>query len=202
MTMQNVKPWDARLANRLIYTIRDSDISPNHLTTLRLMTGFLAFSAFALGNYFWSNIGALFFVTSNFLDHVDGEYARLTGKTSRFGHFYDLASDALVNIFLFIGIGIGLMHSNLENFALPMGIIAGLSVAAIFHMRLSIENHIGKDKARQPNLGIIEAEDVLYLIPVISLTEQLVPFLILASIGAPLFALWVLKEFLAMKNES
>ena len=59
------------------------------------------------GSYGWSNIAALLLILSNFLDHSDGELARMSGKTSRIGHLYDLASDAAVTILLFVAIGIG-----------------------------------------------------------------------------------------------
>jgi len=198
--MSNGKPWDARLAYWLVYPLKDSFLTPNHFTLLRLAVGITAFISLASGNYFWSNIGALCFCLSNFLDHTDGEFARLTGKMTRTGHYFDLACDALVNILLFIGIGIGLAHGNLGTAAVPIGIVAGISVAAIFHMRMYIESKIGKDSARQPHMGGMEAEDILYLLPLVTLTGQLVPFLILAGIGAPLFALWVLKEYISLKK--
>ena len=122
------------------------------------------------------------------------------GKISTTGHYFDLVCDAIVNILLFFGIGYGLMQSGLGSYALPMGCLAGLSVAGIFHMRLFIETEVGKTEARQPHFGGMEAEDILYLLPVVTLSNQLTPFLILASIGAPLFALWVLKEYLALKK--
>jgi phosphatidylglycerophosphate synthase len=191
----NNKPWDARLAYRLIYPLRNSRVTPNHLTSIRLLFGVFACVGLSTGDYFWANIGAFCFVISNFLDHSDGELARLTGKMSKSGHYFDLASDAIVNILLFVGIGAGLMHSPLGFWALLMGVVSGLAVAAIFHMRNEIEKSVGKTDARQPNIGVIEAEDVLYLLPIITLTGWLVPFLILAVIGAPAFALWTLKEF-------
>ncbi|MBI2993220.1 MAG: CDP-alcohol phosphatidyltransferase family protein, partial [Gammaproteobacteria bacterium] len=171
-------------------------------TTLRLLFGVLACAALSAGGYFWSNIGALCFAVSNFLDHTDGELARLTGNMTRFGHYYDLASDALVNILLFVGIGLGLRHGPLGETAILLGVLAGAAVAAIFHMRNAIEQAVGKLDARQPHAGGMEAEDVLYLLPVISLAGQLQPFLILAAIGAPLFALWVLREFLALRGRA
>ena len=195
------KPWDARLAYRIIYPLRNSTLTPNHLTWIRLFFGVFACLALAEGSYFWTNVGSIFFVLSNFLDHTDGEFARLTGKISKSGHYFDLASDAAVNILLFLGIGIGLMGSSLGDFAMLMGIIAGLAVAAIFHMRLYIENHIGKEQARQPHFSGIEAEDILYLLPVITFFEQLFIFLLLASIGAPLFCIWVLKEYLGLRKK-
>ena len=200
--MQENKPWDAILAYKLVYPFRDSWLTPNYFTTLRLLFGILACVGLSLGDYIWTNIGAVCFCISNFLDHTDGEFARMTGKTSKFGHYYDLVCDALVNIFLFLGIGIGLMQSSLQSYALPMGCVAGISVAAIFHMRLFIEETLGKIDARQPHFAGMEAEDVLYLLPIVTLLAQLVPFLLLASIGAPLFALWVLKEYLQLKKQN
>ena len=196
------KPWDARLAYQLVYPLRNSRVVPNHLTCARLVFGVLAAPALATGDYFWSNLGAFSFVISNFLDHTDGELARLTNKTSNTGHVFDLASDALVNIFLFIGIGAGLRHGELGYWAIPMGIVSGLTVAAIFHMRNEIEKRVGKPDARQPHLMGIEAEDVLYLLPLVCLFEWLLPFLLLATIGAPLFAVLVWKEYTGLKDKS
>ena len=197
----NDKPWDARLACRLVYPLRNSWLTPNHLTALRLLFGILAATGLGTGDYFWVNIGALCFVISNFLDHSDGELARITGKMSKSGHYFDLASDAIVNIILFMGIGIGLMHSQLGYWALFMGMLSGLAVAGIFFMRNKIEKSVGKSDARQPNIGIIEAEDVLYLLPIVTLMEWLAPFLTLATAGAPVFALWTLKEYRELRTK-
>jgi len=196
--INTAKPWDARFAYQLIYPLKNSWVTPNHLTCLRLLFGILAAVSFSLGNYFWANIGACCFVISNFLDHTDGELARLTGNMSKFGHYFDLASDAIVNIILFIGIGIGLMQSSLGWLALPMGILAGLTVAAIFNMRNEIEEQVGKSDARQPHFAGFEAEDILYLLPLVSILNGLIPFLILASIGAPIYAIFVWREFRAI----
>ncbi len=201
MPTQHRKPWDARLAYRLVYPFKDSALSPNHLTTLRLLFGLAACAGLASGDYLWSNIGALCFVLSNFLDHTDGELARLSGKMSRLGHYYDLASDAAVNILLFCAIGIGLMQGKLGVYALPLGCLAGIAVAAIFHMRRVIEDTLGKDEARQPNIGALEAEDVLYLLPFVTLLDQLGAFLLLAGVGAPLFALWVARQYWALDKQ-
>ncbi len=92
------RPWDARLARLLVFPLKDTRITPNHLTTVRLAAGLAAAAAFLPGTYGWSNIAALLLILSNFLDHTDGELARISGKSSRIGHVYDLASDAAVTI--------------------------------------------------------------------------------------------------------
>lgn len=196
------KPLDARLARWLVRPLRHTWVTPNHLTTLRLLLGLCACACLARGGYGWANAGALCFALSHFLDHADGELARLTGNMSKAGHRYDLASDALVNVLLFASLGLGLRHGGMGAAALPLGLLAGLAVAAVFHMRMVIEDALGRDGARQPNIGVAESEDVLYLLPVVAFFDQLTPFLLAASIGAPLFALWVLRDYLALKWEA
>ena len=162
------RPWDAQIAYKLIYPLRNTFVTPNYLTSLRLLFGIFAGIFFALGEYKYSNIGAFCFVLSNFLDHADGELARLKNQMSSKGHIYDLVSDALVNILLFLGMGIGLMQTNLGVYACIMGIISGTTVAAIFYMRNDIEKNIGKKNSRQPHKSGVEAEDILYVLPIIT----------------------------------
>lgn len=195
----NVKPWDARIAFWLVRPLQDSSITPNHLTTVRLVVGLAAAAAFATGR--WPNLGALLFALSNLLDHTDGELARLTGKTSRMGHVYDLASDACVHILLFVSIGFGLFFTGAGAWTLPSGLAAGLAVTAIFHMRERIEKQHGKTAARQPRIAGFELEDVLYLLPVVTLFDSLKPFLIAAAIGAPIAALIVGRQFVRLSRE-
>lgn len=202
MLAPECKPLDARLARWLVRPLRRTWVTPNHLTTLRLLLGLCACACLARGGYGWANAGALCFALSHFLDHADGELARLTGNMSKAGHRYDLASDALVNVLLFASLGLGLRHGGMGAAALPLGLLAGLAVAAVFHMRMVIEDALGRDGARQPNIGVAESEDVLYLLPVVAFFDQLAPFLLAASIGAPLFALWVLRDYLALKQEA
>src|SRR5690606_5604820 len=135
-------PWDIRLARRLVAPLCNSRIVPNHLTTVRLLTGLAGAVLFATGEH--PNLAALMMVLSNFLDHTDGELARLGGKSSRFGHAYDLASDAAVTILMFLGIGLGLTDGSLGPAAVYAGCAAGAAVAAIFHMRNEIEKRKGK----------------------------------------------------------
>ncbi len=190
------RPWDARLARRLIMPLVHTRVTPNHLTTVRLLVGLAAIAAFLPGGYGWSNLAALLFVLSNFLDHTDGELARLSGKTSRIGHIYDLASDALIHVALFAAIGYGLRDGGLGPWATLLGLIAGCAVSFIFWMRMVIEERLGKTGTKLASVGGFETEDVLYLMPLVTLSGVLQPFLLAAAVGAPLYALWVTGEFL------
>jgi phosphatidylglycerophosphate synthase len=191
-------PWDARLARRLVRPLSASPVTPNHLTSVRLAFGIAAALAFAHGSYGWMNLGALLIVVSNFLDHTDGELARMSGKSSRLGHWYDLASDAAVTILLFASIGVGVGRQSplvLGVWPPVLGMIAGVAVALIFFLRMRIESLAGKAASRQARAGGFETEDVLYLVPLVTLLNGSRGFLIAAALGAPLFALWVLYDY-------
>jgi phosphatidylglycerophosphate synthase len=199
------RPWDARLGRRLVTPLKDSWVTPNHLTTLRLLVGVAGALAFTPGTWGWSNIAALLVILSNFLDHTDGELARISGKTSRIGHLYDLASDAIVTILLFCCIGVGVAASGARSmpFGLPaafMGTVAGAAVALIFYLRMRIEALLGKAGTQQGSVAGFETEDILYLLPLVTLFSGLTPFLTAAVVGAPLFAVLVVADFIRVQR--
>jgi phosphatidylglycerophosphate synthase len=186
------------LARRLVAPLVRTWVTPNHLTTLRLGVGLAAAAAFVPGRYGWSNIAALLLIFSNFLDHTDGELARMSGKTSRIGHLYDLASDAAVTILLFVAIGVGVGAAPGTDLMVPpaiLGLVAGSAIALIFYLRMRIEELSGKLATQQASLGGFETEDVLYLLPLATLSDALVPMLVLAAIFAPLYAVWVVIDY-------
>src|SRR3984885_5439532 len=192
------RPWDARLARWLVTPLKNSRVTPNHLTTVRLAVGLAAAAAFLPGTYGWSNLGALLLIVSNFLDHTDGELARMSGKISRIGHVYDLASDAVVTILLFvaIGVGVGADPTAIEKISpVVLGVIAGCAVALIFYLRMRIEDMAGKAANQQGSIGGFETEDVLYLLPLVTLSNAVVPFLMTAALCAPLYAVWVVIDY-------
>jgi phosphatidylglycerophosphate synthase len=160
-------------------------ITPNQITTVSLAIRLLAAFLYVRGGWA-AHLGAAC-VLSLWLDHVDGELARSTGRASAFGHYYDLAAECCVLVAVFVGIGIG---EGMPGF----GVAAGLGTTAIFVLRMELERRAGKAAIRQPNLLGFELEDLMYLLGPITWLGFLQRFLMLAGIGAPLFALFVLWE--------
>jgi phosphatidylglycerophosphate synthase len=186
-------PWDQRLARVLIQPLAPTRVSPNQITTLSLAIGLLAALLYAQGGSA-VHLGAACFVLSFWLDHADGELARMTGRTSSFGHYYDLAAGGAVLVALFIGMGIGARQGALGASSIGLGIAAGLATALIFLLRMDLERRAGKAAVRQPNLLGFEMEDLMYLVGPVTWLGLLQPFLVLAGVGAPLFALFVLWQ--------
>ena len=189
--------WDARLARRLVTPLIGTPITPNHLTTLRLLIGIAGAYYLSVGSFWPCSLGALLIALSNFVDHTDGELARISGQSSKIGHFYDLACDSVVTVLLFVGLGfyVKVHHPAMIVSAEWLGGIAGVAVALIFFLRMRIESMAGKSGTKQASMAGFETEDVLYLLPLVTLFNGMTPFLVAASIGAPLFAVWVVVDY-------
>lgn len=189
------KTWAHALARRLIGPLRGSRVTPNHLTTLRLVTGIAAALAFATGHYGLIVAGGAVFMLSALLDRADGELARLSSHHSRFGHRYDIFSDIVVNVAVFIGMGFGLTHTVLGGWAPWFGIVAGVSVALIFWLVILLDARTGgSDVLFDARLGF-DLDDTLFLIGPVAWLDGLLPLLVVAVIGAPAFMLWLLWRY-------
>jgi hypothetical protein len=102
-----------------------------------------------------------------------------------------------VTVLLFVGLGfyVKVHHPAMIVSAEWRGGIAGVAVALIFFLRMRIESMAGKSGTKQASMAGFETEDVLYLLPVVTLLNGMTPFLVAASIGAPLFAVWVVVDY-------
>jgi len=164
-------------------------LTPNHLTTLRLTTGLAAAVIFAQGPYGWASIfGGLIFLLSMLLDRADGELARHTNQMSVAGHRYDLASDCIVGISTFIGIGIGVAHTAGLN-ALWLGALAGIGIGVLF-LEFNLMN-LASVRGHDLLGGRIrvDPDDAMILVPVLVWCNLAAPMLIAAAVVAPLAAL-------------
>ena len=196
---KKIKPrqglWDQRIARLFVRPLVNTPVTPNQITALRLLTGLGACGCLAYGETPVIHWGAGLFVISNFIDHMDGELARLSGRTSRFGHLFDIYSDVIVHILLFVSIGIGLSDGWLGEVAWIMGVVSGISVSGLFALFQYLEGRMGVKQAGLPRIAGFEIEDVMYLVSPAIWGGGLVPILILATAGAPLFGIWSLIRY-------
>jgi archaetidylinositol phosphate synthase len=186
-----VRPWDVRLARVLVRPLRHTPLTPNALTTMGLGTSLVAAWLMASGDGRRTALGGGLFMLAVLADHMDGEFARLTGLTSRFGHYYDHVAAGLGYVSLFVGLAVGLQSGWLGSWAPVAGGIAAGSIAAIFLIRVFLEETAGRAMVAQENWKGFEPEDALYLVGPVAWLGLLTPFLLAASVGAPLFLVWV-----------
>ena len=183
------RTWTHRLALLFVRPLADTPITPNHLTALRLITGLAACTCFATGDRDMVKWGGWIWIFSAFLDRADGELARVSGKTSPWGHKFDLFCDSATTSLFFVAGGIGLRGTELGHWAIVMGIAGGLGVLAAeyFAELIDTRNDDPSDSA-YPGFAGFDFDDVLYLFAAVAWLDWFMPLVVGAAVGAPAFA--------------
>ena len=182
--------WTHRLARLLVRPLVGTRVTPNHLTTLRLLTGLGACAALAAGDRGLEIWGGWLWLASAFLDRADGELARLSGSSSAWGHRYDFVCDIAVTALFFVGVGVGWREGAIGAWSIVLGLTAGAGVLAaeLLAERIDQANAETGEKA-YPGFAGFDFDDVLYLFAPVVWLGWHQEFLAGASVGAPAFAL-------------
>ena len=187
-------PWDQRVARWLVRPLAKTPLRPNHITTLSLALGAAAGLLFARGEPRAAGWGAALFMLARFVDHADGELARLTGRTSRIGYYYDYVAGALSSVALFAGIGVGYAGGPLGGWTLALGLAASVAALAGMGFGLAADARKGSGDGPYPQWGPFELEDGIYLIGPITWLGGLAGFFALSALGQIVFSAFRLRE--------
>jgi archaetidylinositol phosphate synthase len=171
---------------QLVRPLVGTCVRPNHLTTLRLVTGFAAAFAFADGRPGWVVAGAGTLFLSLLFDRADGELARQSGQSSRVGHLYDLITDGVSNAAVFVGIGAGVASEFAAGLGLVLGITAGASVAVAECLVLYLDSAALQKSSELGGRWGIDPDDAMFLVPIGMMLGWGGPVLLAAAIGGPL----------------
>jgi archaetidylinositol phosphate synthase len=82
-------------------------LSPNFWTAVGLGFALLSAIVYGLGIEFGLIIGGVLLLVSGFFDVVDGQVAKVTGKTSKKGSYIDSMFDKIAETVIFLGILVG-----------------------------------------------------------------------------------------------
>ena len=121
--------------------------------------------------------------------------ARLGGKTSPWGHRYDMLSDTLCNALAFLGLGVGLRAGTFGAWAPAMGLLAGLAIAAILWLVVRMESRHGARAAELGTTAGFDPDDGMIAVPILvwlGLSDWLLAG---ACLGAPAFAIYMTLKF-------
>ena len=186
------------MARGVVRPMIGTGVTPNHLTTLRLLTGVAACAALAAGPrvhgaIFW---GGLLWVLSAFLDRMDGELARIGNMMSPGGHHYDYMVDNGVNCLFFLAIGIGLRHATLLGadlglWTLAMGLVASAGLMLCNWMSERYEQRLPGERTWSGAWGF-HPDDALYLLGPAAWLGWLLPILVASALAISVMALVIL----------
>ncbi len=181
--------WIHRMVRPAALVLKNTPVTPNQITWLRLGAGIAAAAAIADGRTEWLNWGAGLFLLGFFLDRLDGELARASGRTSVFGHKLDLVSDGICNALAFIGLGAGLSAGPWGGWSMMFGLAAGLAIAAILTLVIRLETLGGERAGELGSAAGFDPDDGMLVFPLLIWLGQSEALLLAAAIGAPAFGI-------------
>jgi phosphatidylglycerophosphate synthase len=196
-------PYDQRIARVMVRPLAKAGITPNQVTALTLVMALAAAWLFSRGDAVSANWAGGLFVLARFLDHFDGELARLTGKTSRFGYYFDYVTGGISYAALFLGMGAGLANGPLGFWAIGLGAAGALAALLSLGLNLGLDHSLEYTDGTTigyPGLGGFELEDGVYLIAPVAWLGWLTPFLVAAGIGASIYCLWTLSRLVRLRR--
>ena len=176
--------WTHLLARRAIRPLLGTRITPNHLTTVRLLTGLAACAAIALGTSAGFAWGGGLWLASAFLDRADGELARVGDMMSERGHRFDYYVDNLINALFFLAAGFGVRKGWLGTWAVPLGLIGATSMMTCGWLSELLERRSPPGTRAYSGAGGFDPDDALYLMGPLAWLGWLAPVVVGATVGA------------------
>ena len=144
MINKEIQAWARGLANAIVTPLAASRVTPNMLTVIGLCLSLFTAAVIGTGSL---TIGGLLLLFGGIFDLFDGALARVTGKASTFGAFFDSTLDRIAEA----AIGLGLLwyytwHHNMPATALLYLMIIGSLMISYARARaegLDIECKVG-----------------------------------------------------------
>jgi 1L-myo-inositol 1-phosphate cytidylyltransferase / CDP-L-myo-inositol myo-inositolphosphotransferase len=194
--------FNRKVATRFTHLFVKAGWSPNAITTLSLLIGFLAAGFFAQGTYLAGVVGALLFQLSAIIDCCDGDVARLTFRESRFGEQLDLIGDNVVHMAIFGALGWAEYVTGGGWLFLALGLFAmignGFSLWFVTRMKRRNEQRGWTSPVQATRSRFIvknmASRDFSIVVLLFALLNFLQVFLWLAAIGSNIF--WVMTAWI------
>jgi len=173
-------------------------VTPDFMTVVSVLIGLAGATFFLSSSPAYQLVGALLFLAHSILDGCDGELARLKFMESPHGAILDFWGDNVVHVGVFACMAVGLSYAQDATWPLALGaitVVATLGAAATQSRAFMLDTTVGADAAWIARFAeAVSHRDFIYLVIALSAFGRAYMFLILASIGTPIFfalLLWV-----------
>jgi len=181
------------ITRRLVLT----RITPDVITVVSVAVGLFGAGFFLSAAPGYQLIGALLFLAHSILDGCDGELARLKFMQSPRGAILDFWGDNVVHVGVFACMAVGLSFAQDATWPLWLGaltVLATLGAAASQSRDIMLDTTVGDSGWIARFAEAFSHRDFIYLVILMAAFGKAHGFLILASIGTPIFLvllLWV-----------
>jgi len=162
-----------RVLDAIVRGFAASRVNPNFLTFIGFGINLLAAYLFAYGYFRWAG---LTIILAGVFDMTDGRVARLEGRVTPFGGFYDSVMDRYSDLCLLVGLVI--YYGRINRFQyVSLVAVAMIGSVMVSYTRARAENVIPSCK-----VGFLERPERVVLIIIGALSDRMAPVLWLIAV--------------------
>ena len=173
MVSEKIGDTLGRVLDAIVRGFAASRVNPNFLTFIGFGINLLAAYLFAYGYFRWA---ALTIILAGVFDMTDGRVARLEGRVTPFGGFYDSVMDRYSDLCLLIGLVI--YYGRINRFQyVSLVAVAMIGSVMVSYTRARAENVIPSCK-----VGFLERPERVVLIIIGALFDRMAPVLWLIAV--------------------
>jgi CDP-diacylglycerol--glycerol-3-phosphate 3-phosphatidyltransferase len=154
-----------RVLDAIVRALARSRINPNALTFIGLLINIGCGVLYGYGRFFAAGLLMIF---ANFFDMLDGHVARLRGRATRFGAFFDSVIDRYSDIIVFVGIMVFYARSTPAHSTL---LVALTGLALVGSVMVSYSRARAESLDIKCKVGFLERPERVVLLIIGSLTE-------------------------------
>ncbi|HSA77042.1 MAG TPA: CDP-alcohol phosphatidyltransferase family protein [Nitrosarchaeum sp.] len=149
-------------------------LSPNFWTFVGLVFALASAVVYGMGIEFGLIIGGVLLLVSGFFDMVDGQVARITGKTSKKGSYLDSMFDKIAEVAIFLGLLIG-------GYAEPYLVMLAITLSLLVSYARSKSDTLN---INLQGIGIGERAERLLVIAIIGIIGYMEPAIMIVIVIA------------------
>lgn len=149
-------------------------LSPNFWTLVGLVFALVSALVYGLGLEFGLIIGGILLLVSGFFDMVDGQVARITGKTSQKGSYLDSMFDKIAEVAIFLGLLVG-------GYAEPYLVMLAITLSLLVSYARAKSDALN---IKLQGVGIGERAERLLVIAIIGIIGYMEPAVIIVVVIA------------------
>ena len=165
-----------RIIDAIVRALVRSRMNPNVLTFIGLLINIGCAALFGYGRFFAAGLLMIF---ANLFDMLDGQVARLRGRVTQFGAFFDSALDRYSDIIVYVGIMIFYARDTVAHSTLLVA-LTGLALVGsvmVSYSRARAENLIPACK-----VGFAERPERVVLLIIGALFDRMAPVLCVIAV--------------------
>ena len=173
MVSEKIGDTLGRVLDAIVRGFAASRVNPNFLTFIGFGINLLAAYLFAYGYFRWAG---LTIILAGVFDMTDGRVARLEGRVTPFGGFYDSVMDRYSDLCLLVGLVI--YYGRINRFQyVSLVAVAMIGSVMVSYTRARAENVIPSCK-----VGFLERPERVVLIIIGALSDRMAPVLWLIAV--------------------